>query len=126
MLIKNMINNMKYKCETCGKEYSVERHYLAHIKKCKPLEVIEETEVIETEPEIKPVLQEVFEWFDALNGRISANEMEISRMIGWYMEIFDNPPHPGGYGCQRCVMHVYNSLKKLYTEKKGNKKCKNC
>ena len=75
---------------------------------------------------VPPLHQQIFEWFDALNGRISANQMEIDRMIGWYTELYPNAPYPGGYGCTRCVQHVYNTLKKLYVARKGQKKCNNC
>lgn len=60
------------KCKKCGKEYKVERYYLAHVEKCDTKEILEE--VFEEDVEV-----EVF--FDA------GEELEVELVL-------ENEKHP--------------------------------
>ena len=117
----------KYICKYCKKEYSQEHHYKKHMAKYEEAEIVEVVETVEElVPLQRPVHQLVYEWFDALKGRRTANQFEMDRMVDWYSEIFGpDAPKP----CKTCSHnHVFNTLKKLYDKHNNAKKdpCRQC
>ncbi len=115
------------KCKGCGKEYKVERFYLAHIEKCiidteeeeyvkPPVSSVEAsfnelTETIEvrhkTDKEI--ALEEATEFFGIVKNRRIANTPEMEKMFRWYRIIIGKDP--GSITCSACVQNVYRVLK---------------
>lgn len=133
----------KFKCTGCGKEYKLERYYKLHLTKCEEYLNLKEAEKDKKEPEldkkepeitqktqendnnvldVKPesTNQQVYQWFERLNGRITGNRAEIIRMMGWYNELFK--PKPIDPDCQPCVTHAFQRLRSLYLKQKNRKK----
>lgn len=111
----------KYICPVCYKEYTVERFYLAHITKCKPVEIIEEIVIEKTEEELnnERIEREMVEWIISLGGRMSANQWELERMFGWFKHFYPKARVSFDYTCGSCCTHCYKKLKEVFNRIKS-------
>lgn len=121
------------KCEKCGRDFKNKTTLKNHQLTCKGIlentqeQVKQYTEEIDILTDKEKILVEVWEFYIALGGRMTASTYDINRMFGWYTALFGHSP--GSSSCNPCITHCYNTLKvnieqNIYLEKYARKQRK--
>ena len=127
------MKKQNYVCDVCGKKYTLERHYLAHMKKHEPIEkedglegAITKEEVCDgcgNEPNIPKVEEnttheDIMSFMKGLGGRTTANRLDIEKMFNWYKFLYPKSKVVFDWTCRPCVNQAAKRLKQYYNKHK--------